>query len=403
MFTVRTCAAIFVFSVLPTVMHIQAADWNFQEIIIDENPPQHARITDCAIVDINADGRPDLWYSARKGSRSDKDHFMPWYENTADMHNWVCHLPFAGPSCYGTWADVDGDGDMDLIASKGRNQSLQWMQNPLKEGADPRKGPWNIYQIYPGELMDPDEVHASYVGRDNRIHHNLDMNDDGRLDFVVAKYDGPVYYIPTPSNPKTPSGSWTFYKIGESGGTARLADLDNDGYIDVAVRGRWHKNPGDPTKNWKTFLYGNFEGDAKVAIGDIDGDGCLDIVLAGEESEQGVAWFRNPGGDATKKWDKYVVIAPNTGWKGLHSLEVADFDQDGDLDIFTAQMHGRPGQRVAILDNVDGKGKRWQPHVISHTGTHNAKAGDIDGDGNPDIIGKNYEGDKRPRIWINPN
>jgi hypothetical protein len=236
---VTTCLAISV--VFTATMHIpaRATDWNFQEIVVDDKPPQPARITDCTIVDINADGKPDLWYSARKGKRSHNDHFMPWYENTGDVRNWRRHLPFAGPACYGTWGDVDCDGDMDLIASKDRKQSLVWMQNPLEEGADPRKGPWNIYQIYPGALMDPDEVHASYVGSDNRIHHNLDMNGDGRLDFVVAKYDGLVYYVPILSNPKTRSGSWAFYEIGESGGTARLADLDSDGDVEIPrSRGR---------------------------------------------------------------------------------------------------------------------------------------------------------------------
>lgn len=41
--------------------------------------------------------------------------------------------------------------------------------------------------------------------------------------------------------------------------------------------------------------------------------------------------------------------------------------------------------------------------LFSHARTYNAKVGDIDGNGYPDIIGKNYEGDKRPRIWINLN
>lgn len=82
---------------------------------------------------------------------------------------------------------------------------------------------------------------------------------------------------------------------------------------------------------------------------------------------------------------------------------MADFDCDGDLDVFTAQMHGRPGQRVAVVENVDGKAAKWQPHILSNCGTHNAKVADIDGNGSPDIVGKNYDDDKRPRIWLNPN
>jgi len=85
----------------------------------------------------------------------------------------------------------------------------------------------------------------------------------------------------------------------------------------------------------------------------------------------------------------------------LHSCQLADFDKDGDLDIFTAQMHARPGQRVAILENRDISANEWKPHILSTVGSHNAKVADVDGDGDPDIVGKNYDQDKRPRLWIN--
>jgi len=40
---------------------LQAADWIFQEIIVDDNPPQLSRITDCTIVDINGDGKIGIY------------------------------------------------------------------------------------------------------------------------------------------------------------------------------------------------------------------------------------------------------------------------------------------------------------------------------------------------------
>jgi hypothetical protein len=64
-------------------------------------------------------------------------------------------------------------------------------------------------------------------------------------------------------------------------------------------------------------------------------------------------------------------------------------------------MHGWPGQRVAILENKDISVNKWELHILSSVGSHNAKVGDIDGDGDLDIAGKNYEQDKRPRIWAN--
>jgi hypothetical protein len=64
-------------------------------------------------------------------------------------------------------------------------------------------------------------------------------------------------------------------------------------------------------------------------------------------------------------------------------------------------MHGRQGERVAALKNAEISANKWQQHIVSSVGSHNAKVADIHADGNIDIAGKNYEGDKRPRIWVN--
>lgn len=398
-----------IFSILLLYLRIitplQAANWTFQEIIIDDHPPQLSRITDCAIVDINGDYKPDLWFSARRGPHKDEDHFIPWYENTGDMNNWKRHLPFRGPACYGTWDDVDGDGDSDLIADKDRNRELLWMENPLPNGNSAGET-WKIWRIEEkgSGFLDPDEVHTTYRGKDNQIHSGLDLNGDGRLDIMNFKYGSDIQYIPGTENPRTPNGTWPYYTVGSAGGTGSLGDLDGDGDIDIAVRDGWIENPGDPTKiPWPRHSFQAKGPSGKVEIGDIDGDDKLDIVVSSEEETDGITWYRNPGGDSKGPWAATNVIAPDAGWKGLHSLQLADFDGDGDLDVFTAEMHGRAQQRVTICENTDGKGTSWHVHILSGCGTHNAKVADLNGDGAPDIAGKNYEEDKRPRIWINPN
>jgi hypothetical protein len=81
-----------------------------------------------------------------------------------------------------------------------------------------------------------------------------------------------------------------------------------------------------------------------------------------------------------------------------HSLIVADFDNDGDADVFSCEMEGIPGDRPPrwfLWENADGKGQRFIEHIIldAKLGGHLAVAADVDGDGDLDIVSKLW----RPR------
>lgn len=380
-----------------------AADWRFEEIIVDNHPLQPDRVTDIEIVDINNDGRPDLWCSGAKIAIDERQ--SAWYERDNDV--WRRHTPFPGPSLGGNWGDVDGDGDMDLITGQDRNSArtgnhaLVWMENPLRDGGDPGHDRWAIHKIH-NDPTDPAELHTDYIDAQGNRVRRLDLNGDGRLDLVIAAFKQTLWYLPGPADPK--NGPWRFYKIAESPysqGGACIADLDADGDLDIVWGRCWYKNPGRPTViPWSRYLIApGWPDESKVAIGDLDRDGWMDVVLAAQATGHGLTWYRNPGRDPGGRWLKFRVIS---GWRGLHSCQVADFDGDGDLDIFTAQTYKQPDRRVAVIENLDGHGRRWKAHILATVGSHNAKIGDLDNDGDVDIAGKNAEEDIRPRVWINP-
>jgi hypothetical protein len=139
------------------------------------------------------------------------------------------------------------------------------------------------------------------------------------------------------------------------------------------------------------------------AVGDLDGDGRTDVVLAPAEFQGGtyrIAWYEAPADAASGDWTEHVVEpAVETV---VHGLAVADMDRDGRPDIVAARMHqGKSPQEVAIyLNRRDGR--QWARHVVSTTGSHNIVAADLDGDGRPDILGANHGGPFQPvELWRN--
>jgi hypothetical protein len=90
------------------------------------------------------------------------------------------------------------------------------------------------------------------------------------------------------------------------------------------------------------------------------------------------------------------MIAGRTG-QDYHSLAVADFDNDGDLDVFSGggPLTKSPPHKWFIWENLDGKGRKWKEHLIlSGKRCHEAKAADVDGDGDIDICSKPWNGNE---------
>jgi hypothetical protein len=88
------------------------------------------------------------------------------------------------------------------------------------------------------------------------------------------------------------------------------------------------------------------------------------------------------------------------GVNRAHTLQAADFDGDGDRDLFIAQMH-ISAQRRVMTRTANGVGTKWDQQVIAVTGLHVAVGADVEADGNPDLFGSNFRGSKPVRLWLN--
>ena len=280
----------------------------------------------------------------------------------------------------------DGLVGRDIVSGRDYGTGrFVWLENTGNFNED-----WPEHSIREDMPFHPDEVHTA------------DLNRDGRIDLVVATFREHLYFIPGPKDPV--SGPWDIYLVASSEkahGGAALADLDWDGHRDIVWGNAWYENPGDPTRvPWeKHFIDREWTTSTKIAVGDLNGDSRMEVVLCGEESDDGIAWYSSPQNPVDETWTRQVIAAD---YSHVHSLQLADFDLDGDPDLLAAEMHHTEGQhRVAGFECIDIKNNFWKENAIAQTGSHNAKIGDLNGDGLPDIVGKNWGGDLKAETWIN--
>ena len=220
-------------------------------------------------------------------------------------------------------ADLDGDGDLDIA-------QVGWGAATARVLFNQGNGTFSGGTNY-GVGKAPHSVVA------------VDFNGDGKPDLAVADHDSNnVAVLINQGNGKLKSP--VYYAVGSKPHMIRSGDLNGDGFADLVTA-----NEG---ANSVSVLLGNGTGGfAKaasfatgkvpkgVAIGDVNGDGRPDIITANTAGNYPKG--NNPGGNTISvlvnlgggKFDKPVTFV--TGVTPF-SLALADFDDDGKLDVATA-------------------------------------------------------------------
>jgi len=102
---------------------------------------------------------------------------------------------------------------------------------------------------------------------------------------------------------------------------------------------------------------------------DVDGDGRDEIVFTDAEIPGGKVWWMENLDGRGRKCRRHDIYTPGAGPRrgAYHSLFVGDVDGDGALDVFSCEMEHVGGDRPPryfIWENVDGQGGTWQERVI---------------------------------------
>jgi len=353
------------------------------------------------IADMDGDGKPDL--IILNGSLNGNSPSVSIFRNistngslTADSFAPRVDL-LVGEMTQGgdmTVADLDGDGRLDIIVASFDPSKVSIFQNLCSPGS--------ITSNSFGARLD-----IPVNGGSSRVAVR-DLDGDGKPEIVTANY-----YSNTVSVLRNIGSNGTIatnffaapvsFPVTQTPRRIAIADLDGDGKPDIATVNfvDWSTDTNNQVSVLRnistvgniTFASTvNFPGvptSCSLAIGDLDGDGKLDLIVSSFNYGQAVSVYRNvstPGSITINSFAPHVDFAVG-GWG--NDVAIGDLDGDGKPDL--AVVTQLP-DHLSLFRNISTVGSvttsSFAPRVDLAAGynPNGIAIGDLDGDGRPDIV-----------------
>lgn len=335
-----------------------------------------------AAADIDGDGQTDL-VAGRNWFRN-----PDWAPRPLRIiEDWNGYVQSNGDYIF----DVNGDGRPDVLAGSFLPSEVKWYQNPGDEAL-------RLGQLWPAHLL----VDTGNSSNEGQLLEDLDQ--DGVPEWIVNSWqkDVPMFVWRFGSGAKEDGSEQPLkllpHQLGPHGNGhgVGIGDLSGDGKLDVLVGQGWYEQPAtDPwSQPWTFHADWDLNASLPMLVRDLTGDGRADLIL-GNGHDYGLYWWENAGSDAEGRitWKEHLI---DRGFSQPHSLAFADLDGDGQDELITGKRYyahngGDPGGQeppCLYYYHWDAAARRFDRHTIEegHVGTGlQIVTQDFNGDGRIDI------------------
>lgn len=353
------------------------AQITFQEHVLTTNTKWARSVYS---IDIDGDGDKDVL------SASQSDDKIVWFENT-DGQGGFGSEQIITTSADGAWSvyatDIDGDGDIDVLSASIYDDKVAWYENTDGEGSFGSQqiittNAINARSVYAADLDgdgDMDVLSASYSDDKIAWYENTDgqgnfgsqqiittsadgawsvyaadLDGDGDMDVLSASFDDDkiAWYKNVDGQ-----GSFVVYQIITSADGAKsvyVADLDGDNDMDVLSASQnddkiaWYENfDGLGNLGGQQIITTNADGANSVYAADINGDGDMDVISTSYFDNK-IAGYANIDGQGSFSLEQII----NSNVNGPYSVYATDLDGDGDMDVLSASQND---DKIAWYEN----------------------------------------------------